>query len=118
MCPLSSISSRAAEIERKAPVSSTVPGLAEQRVEEIAFLRKGVPAVEFANIPGFYSFPSTSPGRARYSPMGRGYSMLTQCDRPAGSRCEVRVILRDPHPALLARHDPCHFLGPARAACN
>ena len=58
MCPLSSVSERAAEIESSAPASGAAPGLKEQRAEQIARLREGAANAEYVTIPGFYSFPS------------------------------------------------------------
>ena len=40
MCPLSSVSERAAEIESSAPASGAAPGLKEQRAEQIAVLEE------------------------------------------------------------------------------
>ena len=62
MAPLKAISSRAAEIEDTAPTASggDVPGLAEQRAEQIARFDEGAANGEFVTIPAFYSFPSAS----------------------------------------------------------
>lgn len=53
------ISDRGAEIEATAPSGGDAPGLAEQRVEQIARLKEDAANAEFVTIPGFYSFPST-----------------------------------------------------------
>ena len=59
MAPLKMISDRGAEIEATAPSGGDAPGLAEQRVEQIARLKEDAANAEFVTIPGFYSFPST-----------------------------------------------------------
>ena len=62
MAPLKAISPRAAEIEGTAPTDKggDVPGLAEQRAEQVARFMEGAANGEFVTIPAFYSFPSAS----------------------------------------------------------
>ncbi|KAM5536363.1 hypothetical protein V8D89_009961 [Ganoderma adspersum] len=60
MAPLKAISDRAAEIEGAAPTDNggDVPGLAEQRAEQVARFEEGAANGEFVTIPAFYSFPT------------------------------------------------------------
>lgn len=63
MAPLKTVSDRAAELESKLPTGESLPGLAEQYVEQAKRLAESAPNAEFVTIPGFYSFPSTSLSR-------------------------------------------------------
>ncbi|KAI1787645.1 GMC oxidoreductase [Ganoderma leucocontextum] len=90
MAPLKSISNSAAEIERGAPTGGgDVPGLAEQRAEQIARFKEGAANVEFVTIPGFYSFPNPP------APGAKHVSVCTTLNRPF-SRGTIHAASLDP----------------------
>ncbi|TBU46723.1 GMC oxidoreductase [Dichomitus squalens] len=100
MAPLKALSDRYAEIEGNAPTGGDFPGLAEQRVEQIARLKEGAANAEFVTIPGFYSFPNPpAPGK-------KHVSLCTTLNRPF-SRGTIHAASLDPldPPAI----DPHYF---------
>ncbi|KAI0321917.1 GMC oxidoreductase [Amylostereum chailletii] len=89
MAPLKSFSDRAAEIEADPPSGGNLPGLSEQRAEQVKRLREGAANAEFVTIPSFYGFPNPP------TPGAKHISLCTTLNRPF-SRGTIHATSTDP----------------------